>query len=65
MKLDYAYERDGQHIIGWFVLYPQHVMQADSIPELEAHLRGVWEMIRSGEIDGAQSSVEHGQLDVA
>ena len=62
MKLSYTYKKDGKFIIGRLDEYPEYPTQAFDIPELEANLLDIYEMVQRGELE---AETHHGIMEVA
>jgi len=62
MKLKYTFKQDGKFFIGRLDEFPEYPTQAFDLPELEANLLDIYEMIQRGELEAGS---QHGVLEVA
>ena len=62
MELKYTFKQDGKFFIGRLDEFPEYPTQAFDIPELEANLLDIYEMIQRGELE---AETQHGVLEVA
>ena len=48
----YVYWQDDRHWLGYFEEFPDYMTQGDTIEELQAQLKDLWQDLTSGSIPG-------------
>lgn len=48
----YVYWQDDQHWLGYFEEFPDYITQGDTIGDLQAQLKELWQDLTSGAIPG-------------
>jgi len=48
----YVYWQDGAEWLGYFEEFPDYITQGETIADLEAHLKDLWQDLTSGTIPG-------------
>ena len=57
-RTGYVYWQDGEMWLGYLEEYPDYVTQGESLADLEAHLRDIYEDVTSGKIPHARRRAE-------
>lgn len=54
----YVYWQDGDYWLGYFEEFPDYMTQGDTVEDLKAHLKDLWQDLTSGAVPGIRRVAE-------
>ena len=54
----YVYWQDGSHWLGYFEEFPDYLTQGETIDDLNAHLKDLWQDLTSGQVPAIRRVAE-------